>query len=76
MHPAALTHASRTDLQLLICCKQILVSNMIDQRVNLQMHSVCMAMRFAGHWTEDMRTDALVPAKLDRRDLKVRSMSC
>eukprot|EP00775_Hariotina_reticulata_P014880 gene14880-15080_t len=24
-----------------------------------------------GHWTEDMRTDALVPAKLDRRDLKV-----
>jgi hypothetical protein len=25
----------------------------------------------AGHWTEDMRTDALVPAKLDSPDLKV-----
>jgi MPBQ/MSBQ methyltransferase len=24
-----------------------------------------------GHWTEDMRTDALVPAKLDNPDLKV-----
>jgi hypothetical protein len=26
----------------------------------------------AGHWTEDMRTDALVPAKLDNPNLKVR----
>lgn len=33
---------------------------------------LCCAV--AGHWTEDMRTDALVPAKLDNPNLKV--ISC
>lgn len=27
----------------------------------------------AGHWTEDMRTEALVPAKLDSPNLKVQA---
>ena len=29
-----------------------------------------------GHWTVDMRTDALEPAKLDSSDLKVESTAC
>ena len=29
-----------------------------------------------GHWTEDMREDALEPAKLDSPDLKVGEREC
>lgn len=29
-----------------------------------------------GHWTKDMREDALVPAKLDDPNLQVRSLLC
>jgi hypothetical protein len=47
-------------------------------RAHVQVYLNAMCMRapgllhwLAGHWTEDMRTDALVPAKLDSPDLKV-----
>jgi protein-L-isoaspartate O-methyltransferase len=32
---------------------------------------LCMHIHQPGHWTEDMRTEALVPAALNSRDLKV-----